>query len=250
MNNDFQPFRADRKIARPGPRYVPGTILLEGGVSLFGPNTTQYIADSPSVAELPRRPTLYRKANHAFMIHYPLREMYYPYASDFIEETRLFGFRVPLPSSVDCSVLSPHSLIHFIHARACLVNSTAVRPFYHNPDIMNHCALYKRSQGGDFSHLDSDVFWCSRDWYADAQATDVMTVDGIPRFVRRFGSSISYAVIPPALGCPEGTWAPGCILFSPISAISVVVDEADAGAEVLEMVQTSVNHVPVEPVLF
>lgn len=58
---------------------------------------------------------------------------FYPYPSDYVEETRRLGASRRLPANLDFSRLGPGSRLVLIHARAVIINFTA----YPQPPLVN-----------------------------------------------------------------------------------------------------------------
>jgi hypothetical protein len=167
---------------------------------------------------------------------------YYPWASDILEEGRLYGFSRRVPKNLDFSKLTPGSRILMVHARGLLGNAGALHPYFDDEKLRRRCGLY--SKIGSLEHLNDPSIPCSRDAYAVAPATEV-NAEAL-RYTRRFTENVSYTVYPPSPEAPEPLFASAIIASLPISNISVIRARDGSHLGTLEKVKGMVEGINVE----
>lgn len=233
-----------------GLNIFPGAIILEFGGCLHLPRNQYagFIADPPIPRQVPHTITPYRDAQSGILnFNCPIDPKIFPYAADFVEFFRRFGFRFNLPPEVHPSAISPSSLVYLIHPRACLNNSTEIRPYYLNPDLDQFCFVSQSTKSQNFTHLEDNSIQCSRDWWADAPANhSILYTERVPCYLRNFRNYFQYQVFPqpvPAFIKPEFT--PGIIAFAPITSVCVLVDQKTGkGRSVFEELLLNTSSIP------
>ena len=244
----FTSHRAIRNIVRgSGPRH-PGGIYFECGCRFIRKNLTAHVVNPPMpVALPPLNPYLHPIPSGSWRLSVGISSGSYSYPADFIEEARRFGVSVRVAPNLAFELLSPESRMIFIHPRTCLSNCAEIRPFYLNPNIINACFLYARSKGEDTIDLENDSYYCSRDWYALAEATSLIhAVNGELVSERKFNQNVNYRVFPPAKGFPAPVWTTGIFLCLPITSISIVISQNGSHDDIYDKIRTKIKFIPVE----
>jgi hypothetical protein len=163
----------------------------------------------------------------------------YPWASDILEEVRLYGLSRSVNPEVIKGKLSPSSKILLVHARAILKNAAALYSYLENNRLRFRCALYNTRT--NLEHLKTPEIPCTRHSYALAPATNQKQLGQRALFIREFTPHTVYAVEPLWPGAPEPEFAMGIIAALPITNISVVA--ADDGSH-LQTVEDLCHALP------
>lgn len=99
----------------------PGGLYVCSGLSPYGRPIEEYIIDPPLPynGEPFRAPTIIERDGKKHLVLWVGSE-YYPYASDYLEETKQFGVSKRVPSNFPVEGLEPGSMLFLVHPRAII----------------------------------------------------------------------------------------------------------------------------------
>lgn len=160
-------------------------------------------------------------------------EASYPFAADFLEEGRRYGFSRRVSKTLDLSRLSAESRLLVVHARGLVTNHHDLQPALpdgynepydaqglQKPAHEHHCGHLERV-GIPGHHLpDPCTYACTRDLWTLPPASQAL--DGKPpRYLRDF-ARVSYEVFPLSPDVPMPKTTPALIASLPITNVSVI----------------------------
>lgn len=221
---------ADQGVKRGcGDERTPGGLYLEVGVDDFGPPFDGFILDptiplsQDQLNSIPRvGVTLVEDRRGVVHVIDWVGKDGYPYAPDFIEEGRAYGFSRKISPNVDIERLTPgRSMIHFVHPRGHLHNWPAFQLAQIDGMLDEYCIRRKRAldvdEAGLPSHFGPDVQeGCVRHLWAAADSMDQGDTD-----LRTVGD-VTYPVFPPPPPPITPAYVPAFIGSWPITNFTVI----------------------------
>lgn len=172
----------------------------------------------------------------------------YPYAADFLEEGRRYGFSRRVSKTLDLSRLSFESRLLVVHARGLVTNHQDVRPAMpegynqaydskglRKPAHEHHCGHLERTSIPGHHLPNPHNHACTRDLWTLPPANRVFDGDP-PRYERHF-ASIQYEVFPLSPDAPVPETTPALVASLPITNVSVVKAEGGSHQETLTKVR-------------
>jgi hypothetical protein len=232
-----------------GTRQAAG-IYLEVGLGYGGKSLEFFLSDPPihMTCDTKVGVELIERGGVVHVLDW-IGEQHYPFATDFLEEGRRYGFSRRIPKNLDLSRLTAESRILVVHARGLVVNHEALRPFmpeHYNtpyteqgkrkPAHTHHCGHLERTTSSEHYQPDPHRDHCTRDLWTAPPATRVE--DGAPpRYIREF-ASVSYEVFPLSPDAPAPEYVSALVASLPITNISVIRAKDGSHTETLEKVRT------------
>ncbi len=119
---------------------TPGGLYVCSGLSPYGRPLSEFVIDPPILYEGEpfRAPQLFERDGVKHLKMFVGAE-HYPFASDFLEESRRYGVSKRIPNRFPVEQLEPGSMLYLIHPRAIVADYEALPlPEYCPKDVESH----------------------------------------------------------------------------------------------------------------
>jgi hypothetical protein len=190
----------------------PGGLYVCSGSSPLGRPLEEFVIDPPLPydGEHFRAPLVIEKEGKKHLLLWVGSE-YYPYCSDYLEETKQFGASKRIPSTFPIERLEPGSMIFLIHPKAI------IEDHFFLPTV-DYCP------GKNEEHLASNDQFCLGHSYQIAEPNN-------GPLKRKLGST-EYAIFPHSASKVECDFRPGIFLRLPITHFDHILHEGTANPKI------------------